>query len=119
MVGRKSDTLGLRRLNCKRIQPIRLPAVIETIEQTKVMSVQMEYRCTIASVRQREYHNAALSSGEGGRRRNGEIPWPHPFGPAEGEVEADRAAQVELGRKVARRERRRLRKRCGPERRLR
>jgi hypothetical protein len=119
MVGWKSDTLGLRRLNRKRIQPIWLPAVVETIEQPKVMSVQMEYRRTIASVSQRENHNAAPSSYEGGRGRNGEIRWPHPFGPAEGEVEADRAAQVELGRKVARRERRGLRKRCGPERRLR
>ena len=119
MVGWKSDALCLRRLDRKRIQPIWLPAVIETIEQPKVMSVQMEYRCTIASVSQREYHNAAPSSDEGGRGRNGEIPWPHPFGPAEGQVEAGRATEVKLYRKVDRRERRGLRKRCSPERWLR
>src|ERR1035438_7786664 len=43
MFGQKRHALGLSGLDCECVEPERLPAVVEPVEQAEMMSVQMKH----------------------------------------------------------------------------
>src|SRR4051812_48139147 len=64
--GGKGDALGLAGFDGERIQPERLPAVIEPVQQPEMMTVQMEHGGNSGAVGQGQYHRAAFPGTESG-----------------------------------------------------
>src|SRR5215813_6118570 len=49
MFGRKGDALGLAGLDRQRVEPERLPAVVELVEQAEVVAVQTKDGCDLGA----------------------------------------------------------------------
>ena len=109
MLGGEGDPLDLSGIDCQRIQPERLPAVIEPVQQPEVMAMEMEYGGDDAAIGQSEHHGTAGRGAERRRRGSGEIRRPHPVAlrSAERQLEALGAPEIELGRQAIGRQRRR------------
>src|ERR1700748_3461611 len=58
MFGRKGDALGLAGLDCERVEPERLPAVIEAVEHAEMGAMQAEDGCDLGAVGQRQHDDA-------------------------------------------------------------
>src|SRR5580692_11795404 len=58
-LGRKGDALGLAGLDRERVEPEWLPAVVKTIEQPEVMTVQVKHGCGGGAIAQREHDDAS------------------------------------------------------------
>src|SRR5450631_507358 len=64
--GRKRDALGLAGLDRQRIEPERLPAVVEPVQQPEMMSMEVKDGRDVGAVAQRQHHNAARLDAECG-----------------------------------------------------
>ena len=102
MFGGEGNTLGLAGFDRKRIEPERLPAVIQTVQQPEMMTVQMEHRRHIAPVGQGEDDRSAAHGAEGRRGCGLEVCWQEPSGlnSSEREIGPQCAGKVELGRQL-------------------
>src|SRR5580704_323664 len=65
MFGRKGDALGLAGLDCERVEPERLPAVVEAVEQAEMVAMQTEDGCDLGAVGQRQHDDAPGPGAEG------------------------------------------------------
>ncbi|GCC46648.1 hypothetical protein chiPu_0030925, partial [Chiloscyllium punctatum] len=101
----------------ERVEPERLPAVVESVEQAEVMAVQMKDARDRAAVGQRQHDRpAGLGLKSRGRRRL-EIRRAEPLGwRAERQFESGGTPEVELGGHVVARQRRSGRERRRPDR---
>ena len=116
----EGDALGLAGLDRQRIQPERLPAVVEPVQQPEMMAVEVEDGGDGGAVGQRQHHGAAGLGAEGGRGGGVEVGWCHPVArrPAERQIDPGGVLEVEpLGQAVGG-QRRGRRQRGGADRRL-
>ena len=109
MFGDERDALGLAGLDRQCVQPKRLPAVIEPVQQPEMMSMKVEHSRDIGAIGEGQYHGAAGFGMEGGRSRVGEARRPHPIGlrsaerpSPERQIDPQGVLQVELRREVGR-----------------
>src|SRR5439155_1100785 len=58
------DALGRPRLDRQRVDPERLPAVVEAVEQAGAVTVQVDDLGKVAAVGQRQHHDAAAADRE-------------------------------------------------------
>src|SRR3954453_13466817 len=58
ILGRERNALGLPRLDRQRVEPERLPAVVEPVQQAKMVAVQMEDGGDFGAVSERQHHRA-------------------------------------------------------------
>src|SRR4029077_18272276 len=78
--GGEGDALGLSGLDRQRIQPKRLPAVIEPVEQPEMMAMQMEHGRPIGMVGEGQHRGAARLRLKCGRRGRREVYRGYPAG---------------------------------------
>ena len=62
----QGDALGLAGLDCERVEPVGLPAVVEPVEQAEMMAVQLEHGREPAGVLEGQHDGAAGLGAEGG-----------------------------------------------------
>ena len=65
MFGSKRDALGLAGLDRERVEPERLPAIVEPVEQAEMVAVEMEDGRDIGAVGQRQHDDAPGLGAEG------------------------------------------------------
>ncbi|MBA7713596.1 hypothetical protein ES703_122600 [subsurface metagenome] len=109
--GRKGNALGLARLDRQRLQPERLPAVVEPVEQAEMMAVQAKHAGELGAVGQRQHDGAPGFDAEGRLWRVGQTCRHHPLRAAQGQVNTQRVLQIKLRRQPVRRQRRGRRQR--------
>src|SRR6267143_6069992 len=80
MFGGECDPLSHSGVNRQRIQPERLPAVIEPVQQPEMMAMEVEDGRDLGAVRQRQHHGAAGLGAERGYSRFCEIRGRYPIG---------------------------------------
>src|SRR5712672_838002 len=102
MFGGEGDALGLTWFDRQRIQPERLPAVVEPVQQPEMMSMQVEHGRDLGAVRQRQHYGSARLGAEGGHSRFCEIQGRYPVGlwSAQRQIGTHGVFEVELGRQA-------------------